>query len=421
MTQDTSLHSVGSEAKPFDVERVRKDFPALHQQIRQKPLVYLDNAASSQTPQCVIDALVGFYSRDYSNIHRGVHTLSERATRAYESAREATRRFLNARDEREIVFVRGATEGINLVAQTYGKQNLQQGDEIILSAMEHHANIVPWQMIAEEKGATIRVIPMDDRGVLDLDAYAKLLSPKTKLVAIVHLSNALGTLNPVEEIIHLAHEHGIPVLLDGAQAAPHLKVDVQALDCDFYVFSAHKLYGPTGFGVLYAKARLLEAMPPYQGGGDMIASVSFERTTYADIPSRFEAGTPHIAGGIALKAAIEYVESIGIDKIHAYTQELLHYATPRLLEVPGLRLIGTAPNKASILAFSIQDAHPHDIGTILDQEGIAIRAGHHCAEPVIRRFQLPATARASLAFYNTHAEVDALVQALHKVVRLFRF
>ncbi len=403
----------------LDIQRIRQDFPALHQKVNGKPLVYLDNGASAQKPQAVLDTLIHFYQHDYANIHRGVHSLSERATRAYEAARGVVQRFLNAREEREIIFVRGTTEAINLVAATYGRANLSAGDEIVISAMEHHANIVPWQMLCEQVGAKLRVIPMDDRGVLDMQAYRDLLNHRTKLVAVVHLSNALGTLNPVQEIIALAHQRDIPVLLDGAQSAPHLKVDVQALDCDFFAFSGHKLYGPTGIGVLYGKAALLEQMPPYQGGGDMIEEVTFEKTTYASIPSRFEAGTPHIAGVIGLAAAIQYVEQIGLHAIHAYTQSLLDYGTQRLQEVPGLRIIGTAPHKASILAFRIQDIHPHDIGTILDQEGVAIRAGHHCAQPVMQHYQLPATARASLSFYNTREEIDILVAALQKTVRIF--
>ncbi|MCB9639942.1 MAG: cysteine desulfurase [Myxococcales bacterium] len=406
-------------ASEFDVEQIRKDFPILQEKVHGKPLVYLDSGASAQKPQVMIDALVNFYQHDYANIHRGVHVLSERATRAYEDARGVVQRFLNAKEEREIVFVRGTTEAINLVASTYGRDNIKEGDEIIVSAMEHHANIVPWQMLCEQVGAKLRVIPMDDRGVLDMDAYRSMLGPRTKMVAVVHLSNALGTLNPVEEMIELAHQHDVPVLLDGAQSAPHIKVDVQALDCDFFTLSGHKLYGPTGIGVLYGKAALLEKMSPYQGGGDMIEDVTFEKTTFAEIPSRFEAGTPHIAGAVGLAAAIKYVEGIGMEKIHAYTHALMEYGAQRLLEVPGLRLIGTAPNKTSILAFSVQDIHPHDLGTILDQEGVAIRTGHHCAQPVMQHFGVSATARASLSFYNTREEIDTLVAALQKAVRIF--
>ncbi len=412
----------GAAAAPraaFDVEGIREDFPVLTQTVHGKPLVYLDNAATSQKPQAVIDAVSRFYSADCSNVHRGVHLLSQRATEAYEGARARVQRFINARDVCEIIFVRGTTEGINLVASTYGRRHVGPGDEVVISAMEHHSNIVPWQLLCEEKGAKLRVIPINDDGELLLDEYEKLLGPKTKLVSIVYVSNALGTVNPVKRIIELAHRWNAPVLVDGAQAAPHLTVDVQALDCDFYTFSGHKVYGPTGVGVLYGKAALLEAMPPYQGGGDMIRSVTFEKTTYNSLPYRFEAGTPNIAGGIGLGAAIDYLEDVGLASVARYEQELLAYATDALLEVPGLTLIGTAREKASVLSFVLDGVHPHDVGTILDHEGIAIRTGHHCAQPVMKRFGIPATARASLAMYNAREDVDALVKGLHQVRKVF--
>lgn len=408
-----------SEARMFDVERVRADFPILREQVRGRPLVYLDNAATSQKPRVMIDALVHFYEHDCSNIHRGVHLLSERATRAYEGARETVRRFLNARETREIIFCRSATEGINLVAASYGRKQVQAGDEIVITAMEHHSNIVPWQMLCEERGAYLRVAPINDAGELLLDEFERLLNPRTRLVAMVHVSNALGTINPVREVIDLAHRRGIPVLLDGAQATPHLAVDVQSLDCDFYTFSSHKTFGPTGVGALYGKAELLEAMPPYQGGGDMISSVTFEKTVYNRLPYKFEAGTPNIAGPIGLAASLDYLGEIGMEAIAAYEHDLLHYATEALQAVPGVRIIGTAREKASVLSFVMEEAHPHDIGTILDQEGIAIRTGHHCAQPVMQRFGVPATARASFAFYNTRAEVDALIAALERVREVF--
>ncbi len=405
--------------RPFDVGRVREDFPALHQRVQGKPLIYLDNAATTQKPRPVLEALRRFYEQDCSNVHRGVHTLSQRATEAYERARETVRRFLNARSEEEIIFVRGTTEAINLVAHSFGRARVRAGDEILISAMEHHSNIVPWQILCEETGARLRVAPINDDGELILDEFERLLTARTRLVAITHLSNALGTIPPVREIIQLAHARGIPVLLDGAQAVAHLKVDVQELDCDFYAFSGHKLYGPTGIGVLYGKAEWLEAMPPYQGGGDMISSVTFEKTTYNRLPYKFEAGTPHIAGAIGLGAAIEYVTTLGLDAIAAHERDLLIYATEALSGIPGLRLIGTAREKASILSFTLEGIHPHDIGTILDHEGIAIRAGHHCAQPVMERFGVPATARVSFALYNTREEVDALVTALQKVREVF--
>jgi cysteine desulfurase/selenocysteine lyase len=403
----------------FDVGKVREDFPILHRQVNGKPLVYLDNAATAQKPQVVIDTLDRFYREENSNVHRGVHFLSQRATDEYEMARVKVQRFLNAAEPREIIFVRGTTEGINLVASSFGRSKVRAGDEILISAMEHHSNIVPWQMLCEEKGAVLRVIPINDAGELRLEEFEKLLSPKTQLVALVHLSNALGTLNPVRPIIEMAHRRGIPVLLDGAQAAPHLKVDVRELDCDFYAFSGHKLYGPTGIGVLYGKARLLEAMPPYQGGGEMISSVTFEKTTYNTIPNKFEAGTPHVAGAVGLAAAIDYLSALDREAVEAYEHELLAYATEALRQIPGLRIIGTAREKAGVISFVLDGIHPHDIGTIVDQEGIAIRTGHHCAQPVMDRFGVPATARASLAFYNTKEEIDALVSSLHKVKEVF--
>jgi len=404
----------------WDVERVRRDFPALHQQVHGKPLVYLDNAATSQKPQVVIDALTAYYSRENSNVHRGVHLLSEKATQAYETGRACVQRFLNAADTREIVFVRGATEGINLVAASYGRTWVGAGDEIIISAIEHHSNIVPWQILCEEKGAVLRVIPVNDDGELLLDEYARLLGARTKLVAVGHISNALGTINPIEQMIEMAHRQGVPVLIDGAQAAPHLRVDVRALDCDFYVFSGHKTLGPTGIGVLYGKAEWLERMPPYQSGGDMIASVTFEKTTYNALPYKFEAGTPHIAGVIGLGVALDYLSGLGLDRVVAYERELLAYGTAALRAVPGVRIIGTAREKASVLSFVVDGVHAHDVGTVLDQAGVAVRAGHHCAMPVMQRFGVPATVRASLAFYNTREELGALVAGLHDVHEIFR-
>ncbi len=403
----------------LDVEKIRQDFPLLHQEVNGKPLAYLDNAATSQKPTQVIEALDKYYKEDNANIHRGVHTLSERATIDYEQAREKVRSFINANSEKEIIFVRGATEGINLIAQSYGRNKLKTGDEIIISEMEHHSNIVPWQLLCEQTGAILKIIPINDSGELILEEFEKLLSSKTKLVSIAHISNALGTINPIQTIIDRAHEHNAVVIIDGAQATPHTIVDVQALDCDFYVFSGHKLFGPTGIGVLYGKAHLLEAMPPWQGGGDMIKMVSFEKTLYNDLPYKFEAGTPHIAGVIGLGAAIDYVSTTGLEAIAAYEHELLEYATEKTLEVKGLRLIGTAQQKTSILSFVIDSIHPHDIGTILDHEGIAIRTGHHCAMPVMTHFNVPATARASFAFYNTFEEVDRLIQALGKAREVF--
>src|SRR5574337_211717 len=403
----------------FDVARIREDFPILRQQIRGKPLVYLDNAATSQKPKQVVETIEQYYLTENSNVHRGIHLLSERATKAFEGARTKVARFLNARDAREIIFVRGATEGINLVAHSFARPLLSAGDEILISEMEHHSNIVPWQRVCEETGAVLRVAPINDNGELRLDEYERLLGPRTRLVSMTHVSNALGTINPVRQVIEMAHERGVPVLIDGAQAAPHLPVDVRALDCDFYVCSGHKLFGPTGIGVVFGKARHFEAMPPYQGGGDMILSVTFEKTIYNEAPIKFEAGTPHIAGAIGLGSAIDYMSRIGLDQIAAYEGELLAYATDAVSAIPGLRIIGTAKEKASILSFVLDDVHAHDIGTILDQEGIAIRTGHHCAQPVLKRFGVPATARASVAFYNTRDEIDALVKAIHKVTELF--
>lgn len=405
--------------RPFDVERIRADFPGLHQDVKGHRLVYLDNAASAQKPQSVIDAVSRLYSHDYANIHRGVHELSERATQAYENARLKTQRFLNAGSEKEVVFVRGTTEAINLVAQTYGRSGVSEGDQVLVTHMEHHSNIVPWQILCEQQKAVLEVVPIDDRGELDMDRLRELLTARTKIVAVAHVSNALGTVNPVRTIIDLAHEKGIPVLLDGAQAVPHLKVDVQALDCDFYAISAHKMFGPSGVGVLYGKESLLERMPPYQGGGDMIRSVSFEKTTYNRLPYRFEAGTPNIAGVVGLGAAIDYLTEIGMESISAYEEELLEYGTEALKHVPGLTIVGQARHKASVLSFVMDGVHPHDVGTILDQEGIAIRTGHHCAQPVMDRFGIPATARASLALYNTREEIDRLVGALHTVREVF--
>jgi cysteine desulfurase/selenocysteine lyase len=403
----------------WDVERIRKAFPVLSQTVNGKPLVYLDNAASSQVPLMVIERGAQYIEQEHSNIHRGVHYLSMKATTAYEGAREKVKRFINARDTKECIFVRGATEGINLVMHGYGRKFIGADDEIIISAMEHHANIVPWQMLCEEKGAQLRVIPINDAGELLMDEYDALLNERTKIVAVTHVSNALGTVNPVKEIIERAHKYGVPVLIDGAQQAPHGKIDGQDLDCDFYAFSGHKMFAPTGSGVVYGKASWLEKMNPFQGGGDMIKSVTFEKTTYADLPNKFEAGTPAIASQIGLGAAIDYLNIVGREKAEAYERELLRYATERLSAIEGVRIIGTAREKLSVLSFVIDDIHPHDIGTILDQEGIAIRAGHHCAQPVMKRFNVPATARASFAFYNTKAEVDILAGAIEKVIEVF--
>ncbi len=408
-----------SNGSGFDVSRIRNDFPILAQQVHGKPLVYLDNAATSQKPQSVLDALNRYYTTENSNIHRGIHYLSEQATADYEESRSKIRRLVNASDDREIIFVRGTTEGINLVASSYGRANVGEGDEVIISAMEHHSNIVPWQILCQERGAHLRVVPMNDDGELLVDEYERLLGPRTRLVSMVHVSNSLGTINPIRRVIEMAHSRGVPVLVDGAQSAPHMNVDVQDLDCDFFAFSGHKLYGPTGIGVLYGKADLLESMPPYQGGGDMIKSVSFEKTTYNSLPYKFEAGTPNIAGTIGLGAAVDYVSSIGLENIESYEHELLEYGTKALSSISGLRLIGTARKKAGILSFVLDGVHPHDIGTILDSEGIAVRTGHHCTQPVMERFGIPATARASLAFYNTRDEIDALVKGIDKVMEVF--
>ena len=408
-----------TSALPWDVERIRKDFPILYQEVHGKPLVYLDNAATAQKPQVVIDALAEYYAAGNSNVHRGLHRLSERATEAYEGARAQTQHFLNAAHPREIVFVRGTTEGINLVAQTYGRRAVGAGDDVVITALEHHSNIVPWQMLCEEKGAALRVAPIDDVGEVDLEAYEELLGERTRVVAVAHVSNALGTIVPVKRMIEAAHRRGIPVLVDGAQAAPHLRVDVRALDCDFYTFSGHKTYGPTGIGVLYGKTALLESMPPFQGGGDMIKSVSFEKTVYNDLPYKFEAGTPHIAGAIGLGVALEYLEGLGLDRIAVYEHELLAYATERLASLSGLRLVGTAREKAAVLSFLVEGIHAHDVGSILDRDGIAVRAGHHCAMPVMTRFGVAATTRASLALYNTREEIDALARGLGKVREVF--
>jgi cysteine desulfurase/selenocysteine lyase len=405
---------------PIDVERIRQDFPLLQQRIRGKPLVYLDNAATSQKPQSVIDAVTRFYTSENANIHRGVHYLSERATDAYDLVREKVARFVNARSRREIIFTRGTTEGINLVAQSYCRPILKPGDDIVITAMEHHSNIVPWQLVCEQTGARLRAAPFNDAGELDVEAFERLLSDRTRLVSVVHVSNALGTVNPVKRLIALAHDRGIPVLLDGAQSAPHLGVDVQELDCDFFAFSGHKLFGPTGVGVLFGRESLLEQMPPYQGGGDMIATVTLERSTWAPLPAKFEAGTPMIAQVMGLGAALDYVMELGFEGISAWEQQLLSYATERIIGIEGLKLIGTATHKASILGFTIEGVHPHDIGAILDDSGVAIRAGHHCAQPVMRHFGIPATARASFAFYNTREEVDILADALVRIRRMFR-
>jgi len=397
------------------VKRCRHHFPLLRQRVNGKPLVYFDNAATSQKPQVVIDAIIRYYEEENSNIHRGVHYLSERATQAYEGVRIKVQHLLNAAHQREIVFVRGTTEAINLVAHSYGRTSVGAGDEVLISAMEHHSNIVPWQILCGEKGAALRVIPIDDRGEIIQEEYERLLTPRTKIVALTHVSNALGTVNPVKSMVAAAHARGIPVLVDGAQAVPHMKVDVRELGCDFYAFSSHKAFGPTGVGILYGATRLLDAMPPYQSGGDMIKSVTFEKTVYNDLPHKFEAGTPNIGGGMGLGAAIDYINEIDLGSVEMFEQELLEYATQGAQEIPGLRIIGTARRKAAVLSFVIDGVHPHDIGTILDDEGIAIRTGHHCAQPVMQRFGVPATARASFAFYNTKEEIDVFLAALRRV------
>lgn len=403
----------------WDVEKIRKDFPVLSQTVNGKPLVYLDNGASSQVPQSVIDRTSKYLAEEHSNIHRGVHYLSQHATTAYEAAREKVKRFINAPDVKECIFVRGTTEGVNLVAFSYGRKFIGEGDEILVSQMEHHSNIIPWQMIAEEKGAVIRVIPMNDRGELIIDEYENMLNQRTKMVAVTHVSNSLGTVNPVKDMIATAHKFGVPVCVDAAQSVPHFPVDVQDLDCDFFIFSGHKMFGPTGSGVMYGKRKWLDQMPPYQTGGGMIRTVSFEKTTFAPIPDKFEAGTPAIAAGIGLGAAIDYINAIDFEAAAAYEHDLLEYATERLADIPEVKIIGTAAEKASVLSFTIEGIHPHDIGTILDQQGIAIRAGHHCAQPVMEFFDVPATARASFAFYNTREEVDKLADSVQKVIEVF--
>lgn len=413
--RESAIH----ETSGYDVERVRADFPILREKAHGHPLVYLDNAATSQKPQAVIDAIVNYYQHENANIHRGVHYLSERATEEFELARKSAQKFVNAARPSEIIFVRGATEAINLVAQTYGRTHVRAGDEVLITAMEHHSNIVPWQILCEQQGANLKVAPINQKGELILEEFERLLTPRTKIVAVGHVSNALGTVNPIREIAQMAHARNIPVLVDGAQAAPHVAIDVQQLDCDFYAISGHKMYGPTGIGILYGKQALLEAMPPYQGGGDMISSVTFEKTLYNKVPHKFEAGTPDMSGAIGLRSAIEYLQNLGLDNIAAHEHELLEYATKAVSAIPGVTLVGTAKEKASVLSFTIEGIHPHDIGTILDQEGIAIRTGHHCAQPVMEFFKIDATARASFGLYNTKQEVDALVRGIKKVQEVF--
>jgi cysteine desulfurase/selenocysteine lyase len=419
MSTAADTRTAGSQRPLLDVAALRRDFPILGQTVHGHPLVYLDNAASAQKPRAVIDAETRAYEEYYSNIHRGVHSLSMKSTDAYEAARVKAQKFLGAASVKETILTSGTTSAINLVAQTYGRRHVGAGDEVLVTGLEHHSNIVPWQMLCEEKGAKLRVAPLDEEGRVVMEEFEKLLSPRTKIVAIAHVSNALGTILPVRRMIELAHAHGAVVLVDGAQAAPHLAVDVRALDVDFYAISAHKIYGPSGVGVLYGKQALLEAMPPWQGGGDMILSVTFEKTTYNELPYKFEAGTPNIAGVIAFGAAIDYVTAVGLDRIAAHEHHLLTYATQRLLEIPGLRIVGTAPDKAAVVSFVLEGAHPHDIGTILDYEGVAVRTGHHCAQPVMDRYCIPATARASMALYNTTDEIDVLVKGLHKVREVF--
>ena len=419
MNKRSNMAQLKNQSVEFDVEKVRKDFPILHQMINGKPLIYLDNAATSQKPKNVIEAIETYYREYNSNIHRGVHTLSENATETYESSRLKIKNFINANSTKEIVFVRGATEAINLVAQSLGRDSLNENDEIIITELEHHSNIVPWQLLSQQTGAKLKFIPINNKGELIEEEYKKLLNKKTRIVAVGHISNALGTINPIETIITMAHEYDAKVLIDGAQAAPHTLIDVKKLDCDFYVFSGHKLFGPTGVGVLYGKKDLLEKMPPYQGGGDMIKMVSMKETQYNDLPYKFEAGTPNIAGVIGLGAAIDYVNKIGLENISQYENELLDYANQQASEITGLKFIGTAKQKTSILSFTLKGIHPHDIGTILNNEGIAIRTGHHCAMPVMERFKIPATSRASFAFYNTHEEIDALIKAIDKCKKVF--
>ena len=415
MTKPKAVKGMGA----WDVEKVRKDFPILHTEVNGKPLVYLDNAASSQVPQAVIDRTSKYLAEEHSNIHRGVHYLSQHATTAYEAAREKVKRFINAPDVNCCIFVRGTTEGINLVAHSYGHGFINEGDEILVSQMEHHSNIIPWQVVAEERKAKLVVIPMNEKGELIIEEYDKLLNERTKIVAVGHVSNALGSVNPVKEMIATAHKFGVPVCVDAAQSVPHFPVDVQDLDADFFVFSGHKMFAPTGSGVVYGKREWLEKMPPYQTGGSQIRTVSFEKTTYAPLPAKFEAGTPAIAAGIGLGAAIDYLNAIDFEAAAKYEHELLEYATARLADIPGVTIVGTAAEKASVLSFTIDNIHPHDIGTILDQQGIAVRAGHHCAQPVMSFFDVPATARASFAFYNTHEEVDKLADAVQKVIEVF--
>lgn len=419
MTKLSSQRAEAAAGERFDVRRIRADFPILGRPVHGKPLVYLDNGATSQKPQSVIDAVDHYYSFENSNIHRGVHWLSECATAAYEAAREKVRRFINAESEKEIIFVRGTTEAINLVAQSYGRSFLEAGDEIVVSAMEHHSNIVPWQMVCEQVGARLRVLPINHNGEIVMEEYDRMLNERTKIVAVTQVSNALGTIVPVQEIVARAHRWEVPVLLDGAQAVPHLKVDVRALDCDFYAFSGHKMFGPTGVGVLYGRRELLERMPPYQGGGDMISLVTFEKTHYNVLPYKFEAGTPNIAGVIGLGAAVDYLQRLDWDQVVAHEHELLARGTEALSEIVPLRIIGTAKEKAGVLSFVLDHVHAHDVGTILDQEGVAVRAGHHCAMPVMQRFGVPATTRASFAFYNTVDEIDVLVRAIHRVLKVF--
>ena len=409
----------GHPRSAFDVRKIREDFPILKSRVHGKPLVYLDNAATTQKPSSVIRAIAKYYESNNANIHRGVHFLSESGTKLYENARVKVQRFLNAADPKEIIFTRGTTEAINLVAQSFVRPGLKAGDEVLITHLEHHSNIVPWQMLRDEKGLVLKVAPIDDRGEVILDELEKLISPRTKLVSVAHVSNALGTILPVKKIVEMARRRGVPVLLDGAQAVAHQKVDVRDLDCDFYAFSGHKVYGPTGIGALYGKQALLDAMPPYQGGGDMILSVSFEKTTYNELPYKFEAGTPNIAGVVGLGAALDWVEGIGLDRIAAHEHDLLEYGTARLLEVPGLRIIGTAREKAAVLSFVVEGVHPHDMGTVLDYDGVAVRTGHHCAQPVMERFGVPATTRASLAVYNTKQEIDVLVAGIEKAREMF--
>ena len=415
----TTAATIGAQLVAYDVDRIRDNFPILQERIHGKPLVYLDNAATTQKPLAVLDAIRGYYEHDNSNVHRGVHALSERATNAYESARLDVQRFLNARSEKEIIFTRGCTESINLVASTFGRTNVGTGDEIIISAIEHHSNIVPWQMLCTEKGAHLRIIPINDEGELLIDEYEQLFNERTRLVAVGHVSNALGTVNPIRQMADIAHRHDVPILIDGAQAAPHLPIDVQDLGCDFYAMSAHKVYGPTGIGALWGRQELLEKMPPYQGGGDMILSVTFEKTTYNALPYKFEAGTPNIEGAVGFGAALRYVEQIGRERIAAHEHSLLGYATAKLTAIPQLTVVGRAREKASVLSFILAGVHPHDIGTIVDEDGVAIRTGHHCAQPVMERFGIPATARASFGLYNTRDEVDVLVRSIHKVLEVF--